>query len=100
MNTFEQIEKSRKLLGLQESATMDEIKKSFRELLHKYHPDKCIDNKKKCKEMTDNIIKAYRIIINYCENYIYLFSKEDVKKHYYNSTDWWFDQFGNDPILG
>jgi DnaJ-class molecular chaperone len=99
MNRFEQIDMSRKLLGLGESATRDEIKKEFKKLLHKWHPDKCNDDKEKCEEMTDNIIKAYHTIMDYCENYIYSFSREDVKKQY-NSTDWWFDRFGNDPIWG
>ena len=99
MKKFEIIDKSRKLLGLQDSATMDEIKKNYRALLHKWHPDKCKGDKKKCKEMTADIIKAYHIIMNYCENYKFSFTNEEVKKHY-NSTDWWFDQFGNDPIWG
>jgi DnaJ-class molecular chaperone len=99
MNKFEQIDKSRKLLGLQESATRDEIKKNYKALLHRWHPDKCKEDQDKCKEMTDNIIKAYHIIMDYCENYKYSFSKENVK-NYYNSRDWWFDQFGNDPLWG
>ena len=99
MTRFEQIDVSRKLLELGESATWDEIKKNFRTLLHKWHPDKCNDDKAKCEEMTDNIIKAYHTIMDYCENYIYSFSRENVKKQY-NSTDWWFDRFGNDPIWG
>lgn len=99
MNKFEIIDNARRLLNLQESATMDEIKKNYRTLLHKWHPDKCKDNKKKCKEMTTNIIKAYQIIVDYCENYHFSFSKEEVKK-YFNSADIWFDQFGDDPHWG
>ena len=99
MKKFEIIDNSRKLLGLQESATMEEIKNSYRTLLHQWHPDKCKETQEKCKEMTDNIIKAYHVIVDYCENYKFSFSKEEVKK-YLNSIDLWFDQFGNDPHWG
>ena len=99
MNKFQQIDESRRLLGLSELATMDEIKKNFRVLLHKWHPDKCKDDKLKCKEMAENIITAYKIIMKYCENYRYSFSKENVKNSH-NNTEWWFDRYGDDPIWG
>jgi len=52
MADVKQINEARQILGLEEDATMEEIKKSYRVLAHKYHPDKCEDEKKKeCEEM-------------------------------------------------
>ena len=47
MADFEQIDGARKLLGLDNTATMEEIKNAYRGLALKYHPDKCKGNKKK-----------------------------------------------------
>ena len=99
MYKFKQIDQSRKLLGIQEPVTIDEIKKNYRMLLHKWHPDKCKEDIDKCIEMTKNLIKAYHTIIDYCENYKFSFSEEEVKKNF-NNVDIWFDQFGNDPHWG
>ncbi len=46
------------VLGLQKSATSDEIKKAFRSLAHKYHPDKSSGDAEKFKELSE----AYSIL--------------------------------------
>ena len=57
------VKKCYKKLGLATTATFDEVKKQFRKLALKYHPDKCKDKKtgeKKFKE----IFEAYETIKN------------------------------------
>ncbi len=49
--------------------------------------------------MTKNIITAYKIIVEYCNNYKYSFDKEEIQK-YLSDEDWWFKRFGNDPLWG
>ncbi|MEK7566381.1 MAG: DnaJ C-terminal domain-containing protein [Patescibacteria group bacterium] len=49
-----------KILGVNKSATEDEIKKAYRKLAHKYHPDKPGGDEKKFKELND----AYQILSN------------------------------------
>jgi DnaJ-class molecular chaperone len=39
MAKFKEIDETRKLLQLDEYATLEEIKKSYRTLAYKYHPD-------------------------------------------------------------
>ena len=46
------------VLGLQKGANKDEIKKAFRKLVAKYHPDKATGDEAKFKEITD----AYSIL--------------------------------------
>src|SRR5665213_402060 len=46
------------ILGVQKSATEDDIKKAFRKLAHKYHPDKGTGDEAKFKEVTE----AYSVL--------------------------------------
>jgi DnaJ-class molecular chaperone len=80
MIDFKQIDKARKILGLDEEASLEEIQDSFRKLALKYHPDRCKD-KKKCEEMFKKVNHAKNIIDSYCLNYRYSFREKDVKKN-------------------
>ncbi len=62
-----------KILGVEKSASEDEIKKAFRKLAHQYHPDKQSGDETKFKEINE----AYQVLSN----------KEKRGK---------YDQFGSD----
>ncbi len=49
-----------KTLGVEKNATPDEIKKAFRKIAHKYHPDKKDGDEKKFKEANE----AYQVLSN------------------------------------
>lgn len=49
-----------KILGIDKNASADEIKKAFRKLAHKYHPDKGCGNEAKFKEISE----AYSVLSN------------------------------------
>lgn len=94
---FEIINKARKTLELPESATLEQIRKAYRQLMKKWHPDKNIPDSVHAEHKTKEIIHAYKIIIQYCNNYEYSFSRQEVEK-YLSDREKWFRQFGCDPI--
>ncbi len=77
---FKEIDEARKTLELGETATLKEIKNSYRSLALKYHPDKSKkEDEKKSEEMFKKITAAYDKIIAYCAGYRYSFKKKDVE---------------------
>jgi len=85
MVDFKEIDEARRLFGLDEEVTLSEIKKAYRELTLKYHPDRCKDEKKKeCEDMFKKITHANDILMAYCVGYRYSFKEKDVKKNTMN----------------
>ena len=97
-----EIDDARKTLELGESATIPEIKKAYRRLSLKYHPDKCKNkNKTKCEEKFKQINGANEVLMEYCLNYKFslkeaenMQSKEEehMKEHMKRFYEgWWWD---------
>jgi DnaJ-class molecular chaperone len=99
MGKYEEITKARKVLGINEVATLQEVKNRYRELLKKWHPDLSDENKDMRREKTIEIIHAHRLLLNYCEQYRFSFSREEVEK-YISPEEMWAKRFGQDPIWG
>ena len=105
MADFKQIDQARKLLDLDEDATLEEIKQAYRELNLKYHPDRCKDEKRKeFEEMTKRINNAKDILLSYCAGYRYSFKQGDVKrnalnKEYYKHLKRFYDGWWDDLDL-
>ncbi len=97
MGKYEDIKRAREILGIPEESTIEDIKKQYRLLLKKWHPDVAKKDIKKCNEMTNEIVKAYHILMDYCSHYKISFSKQEVSK-YLSDEEWWFERFGEDPI--
>ena len=82
MANFKQIDEARKLLGLDERATLEDVKKAYKKLALKYHPDRCQGQKKKeYEEMFKKISHANDILMSYCAGYRYSFKEKDVKRN-------------------
>lgn len=99
MGTYQKIIEAKKLLNLPERASMNEIKSNYRRLITRWHPDKGNDDIEKCHEMTKKLTAAYKTIMQYCDQYKYSFTEEEVKK-YLSDEEWWFERFGTDPLWG
>ncbi|MDR0978990.1 MAG: molecular chaperone DnaJ [Lachnospiraceae bacterium] len=50
------------VLGVNKSATDDELKKAYRQLAKKYHPDANIDNKKEAEAKFKEVSEAYEVL--------------------------------------
>lgn len=83
MANFIEIEEARKLLGLGEEATLKEIKKAYRKLAHRHHPDKLTEDNNKKGETMKRLNRAYKLILDYCNDYKYSFREEAVARTYF-----------------
>lgn len=93
---FREIDTARTTLGLEEEASVQEIKRAYRKLSKKYHPDKCTESEEVCRETMQRINWAHEVLMNYVNIYRYSFRKEDVDRHdpekavrrFYNDWMW------------
>jgi molecular chaperone DnaJ len=67
-------------LGVKEDATQEEIKKAYRDLTKKWHPDKNPDDKENAEEKFKDVAEAYAVL-----------SDEDKRRHYDNDDDGYVD---------
>ncbi len=99
MGLYDEITWARKILDIPDRATMESIKERYKEEIKKWHPDTCNENKALCEEKTKEIIKAFKILLDYCNKYNISFSKEEVEK-YISEAEFWAKKFGDDPLWG
>jgi len=80
---FTEINQARKVLGLGEAATLREIKRAYKTLAHRHHPDKHSSaTGEENGEMMKRLNWAYKLLMEYCDNYKYGFSEKDVARAY------------------
>ena len=87
-----------KVLEVKRSASQSEIKKKYREMTRKHHPDRNQDNKEKAKEKFAEIAEAYEILFDAKKRRLYDRGgmeavKEDSKMQEQGGFDP-FDMFG------
>ncbi len=91
--SFEDLLKSKTLLGLRDKATIAEIKSNYKHLMKKWHPDKHPDNIEQATKMSTLINEAYRTIMQYVKDYEYDFDEETLKKKTQSPQEWWDERF-------
>jgi DnaJ-class molecular chaperone len=83
MANFNEIEEARKLLRLGEAATLKEIKRAYKALAHRHHPDKHSGiATEQAEETMKKLNWAYKVLMDYCTDYKYSFREEDVARTY------------------
>jgi DnaJ-class molecular chaperone len=89
------------VLGIQEKASLNEIRQKYRELVKKWHPDVSEQDPAVSHEMMIRLKKAYDLLIDYCMNHVFSFRIEDLSEDLEQSpADFWMERFGEDPIWG
>jgi DnaJ-class molecular chaperone len=83
MANFMEIDEARKVLGLSDAATLKEIKRAYRTLAHRHHPDKHSEAASgETEETMKKLNWAYKLLMDYCDNYKYSFREEDIARTY------------------
>ncbi|KPJ98321.1 MAG: hypothetical protein AMJ60_08680 [Desulfobacterales bacterium SG8_35] len=96
---WDQIKAAAALLGLREKATLAEIKKAYRRLSKKHHPDVQKKTREKTAQVAmHEITEAYNIILEYCARY--QFPLQPGENEPLEGEDWWFERFGQDHLWG
>ncbi len=78
MGSFELVDAARKRLGLGEEASLAEIKRAYRELAVRCHPDRNPDIHRSAERFGE-IVSSYETLMTYCANYRYSFRRETVE---------------------
>jgi DnaJ-class molecular chaperone len=66
MANFTEIDQARKVLGLGEAATLKEIKRAYKMLAHRHHPDKHSGaDGEENGEMMKRLNLAYKMLMDY-----------------------------------
>jgi preprotein translocase subunit Sec63 len=86
-----EIERARRLLGLREQASIQEIKAAYRGMCKRWHPDALSEDPRDSKKIKE-INAAYRLLLDYCENYPFSFLPEVVES--FDPEKWWYQRFG------
>ena len=86
------------LLGLGEKASLAEIKKAFRRLSKKHHPDVPKNSEEKADVEMHELTEAYQLLLHYCSEYRFPLIPRGNEQ--FEAEDWWFDRFGHDHHWG
>ncbi len=80
-NKYERIEEARRILGLGETATRNEIRDAFRELSRQYHPDRLPEgDQSDGRAKFEELLRARELLDCYCDNYRYSFRPEEIRR--------------------
>lgn len=89
------------ILNLREKESLQNIKKKHRNLIKKWDPDQCDKREEICQKKIKEINEAYKIIKDYCSNYLYNFKKEEIIENLpqdIQNNERIQKQFGDDPL--
>lgn len=86
-----EIDEARRLLGLGDRASIEEIKTAYRRMCKRWHPDTLSEDSGSSRKIKQ-INAAYRLLLNYCENYRFSFLPEKIE--FFDPEKWWYDRFG------
>ncbi len=93
--TYEELQWAVKTLNLLSKSSMDDLKREYRELSLRHHPDRGGD-----PEEFARINKAYTIVKEYMESFRFIFDEYEFKRQYSfmnHSQSQWLSTEGEEP---
>jgi len=94
---FQEIDAARKMLGLGEDASMNQIKAAYRALAKKYHPDTTQEAKEVAEETMRKLNDAFQTLMGYCLHFPISFKKEDMRT--LDPEELLYEQFKDDWLF-
>lgn len=95
------LKEAAEVLGIQEQASLNEIRKKYHAQIRKWHPDVSKEDPAVSHEMTIRLKEAYDLLVGYCMHHPFSFRREDLARDLEQSpADYWTERFGDDPIWG
>ncbi|UFS63430.1 J domain-containing protein [Sulfurimonas sp. HSL-3221] len=94
MPPYESVLKAKTLLGLHDKATLPEIKTRYKNLMHRWHPDKHPDDPDTANTMSARINDAYKILLEFVKHYEYRLDEPYLKETCLTPQEWWERKFG------
>jgi hypothetical protein len=97
---WQKIDAARKLLQLGDEASQVEIKRAYRRLAKRHHPD--LRGRKNGAKYPDEttmreLNSAYRVLLDYCASVPVPLTLNEANKPL-DDEDWWLSRFGEDPL--
>ena len=101
---WQEVEAAAALLGLGETATLEDIKAAYHRLSRKFHPDLATNEaaRQRGEQEMYRITAAYSVLKRYCGQYRFPLKAPTQAKNtdIYDPQDWWQTRFGQDPVWG
>jgi DnaJ-class molecular chaperone len=94
LTQYDALEHAREMLKLHDRITLAEIKSQYKTLMKKWHPDRCSEDPEQCKEKAQQITQAYQLLLEYCNNYRYSFTPNEIESQL-TGNEWWMSKFGD-----
>ena len=95
---WQAIDEARQLLNLGERATMGEMKRAYRQMCKRHHPDVVGEESVDDAAIIRKLTRSYDLLMRYCDQFRIPLVPEDGDKM--DPEDWWMDRFGRDPLWG
>jgi DnaJ-class molecular chaperone len=92
--TYQELRQALNVFGLGERASLDEIRRRYRELVRQHHPDAGGEDPAAIRRVN----AAYRLLGDYCRHYRFCFSHEEFLEQ--SPEERLREQFSGDPLWG
>jgi hypothetical protein len=95
---WQAIDVARQLLNLGDRATLGEIKRAYRKMCKRHHPDAVGEESADDAAIIRELTRGYDLLMRYCEQFRVPLVPSDGDSM--DPEDWWMDRFGRDPLWG